>query len=129
MYWYYLAKQNLYLKSIVNCVKKEQMQPICQFCKMDVELEVLEKKEFHQLANNYRVENVGRMFSEQSFLEYYRLNQEFITLCAECKEHNYHLESKIDKKGPSSKIVLYWLLKARSSLLHKNKNKKEKHPK
>lgn len=44
MYWYYLAKQNLYLKSIVNCVKKELMQPVCQFCKMDVELQVVEKK-------------------------------------------------------------------------------------
>lgn len=29
---------------------------------MDVELEVLEKKEFHELINRYRIENVGKMF-------------------------------------------------------------------
>ena len=36
IYWYYLAKQNLYLKDIVNKVKKEQIKAICQYCKMDV---------------------------------------------------------------------------------------------
>lgn len=40
-YWYYLAKQNLYLKDIVSCVQSEQKQPVCEYCKMDVELEVL----------------------------------------------------------------------------------------
>ena len=29
MYWYYLAKQNLWMKDIVYKVKKEQIQDIC----------------------------------------------------------------------------------------------------
>ena len=41
IYWYYLAKQNLFLKEIVNRVKKEQIRDVCEYCKMDVELEVL----------------------------------------------------------------------------------------
>lgn len=75
IYWYYLAKQNLYLKDIVNRVKKEQIRSVCEYCKMDVELQVLEKKEFHWLVNKFRIENVGKMFDESSFLEFYRLNQ------------------------------------------------------
>lgn len=29
IYWFYLAKQNLYLKDIVNRVKKEQIREVC----------------------------------------------------------------------------------------------------
>ena len=121
MYWYYLAKQNLYLKDIVNKVKQQQIKEICEYCKMDVQLQVLQKKEFHWLVNKYRIENVGKMFDQHSFLQFYRLNQEFITICSECKQQNLHIEMKINSKNKSSKIVFYWLLMARSRLLHKRK--------
>jgi hypothetical protein len=43
-YWFYLAKQNIYLKGLVGCVRKEQIKSTCEYCNMDVELEALEKK-------------------------------------------------------------------------------------
>ena len=43
------------------------------------------------MVNLYRVQNVGKMFDEEGFLEFYRLNQEFITICLDCKDKNLHL--------------------------------------
>lgn len=118
-YWYYLGKQNLFLKEIVNRVRKEQVKAVCEYCKMDVELQVLEKKEFHWLVNHYRTQNVGKVFDEAAFLEYYRLNQQFLTICLDCKEQNLHIESKINSKSKTSQIVFHWLLLSRSRLLHR----------
>ena len=43
-YWFYLAKQNLFLKNIINCVKKEKILKNCEYCNMDIELEALQKR-------------------------------------------------------------------------------------
>lgn len=43
-YWFYLAKQNIYLKGLVSCVKQQHIKSACEYCNMDVELEALEKK-------------------------------------------------------------------------------------
>jgi DNA/RNA endonuclease G (NUC1) len=84
-YWFYLSKQNIYLKNIINCVKKEKIKKNCEFCNMDIELEALERKDFQELTNEFRVLNVNKAFDAQSFLEFYRLNQKYITICIECK--------------------------------------------
>lgn len=37
-YWFYLAKQDLFLKDIISCVKREKIKKNCEFCNMDIEL-------------------------------------------------------------------------------------------
>jgi len=37
-YWFYLARQSLYLKSIVASVRRDKIRKNCEFCNMDVEL-------------------------------------------------------------------------------------------
>lgn len=91
---------------------------------MDVELEALERRDFQQLTNEFRLLNVSKAFDPNAFLEFYRLRQKYVTICVECKEKNLHLESKITLKELPSKLVKRWHLIAKSYLLHRPTNQR-----
>ena len=95
------------------------MKEVCEYCNMEVELESIEKRQFEELVSEFRVLNVGRLFDEAAFLEFYRIHQEYITICVECREKNLHLENRISKHSREGKLMLAWLMAARSRLLHR----------
>lgn len=64
------------------------------------------------------------MFIKDHFIEFYKHKQEFMTVCIECKDKKVHLERKfVDMGGVQRRLLLKWLIMARSRLLHKNKQK------
>ena len=76
--------------------------------------------------NEFRLLNVNRPFDSKSYLEFYRLRQKYVTICAECKEKNLHMENKITMKENASKIVKRWHMMAKSFILHRQKNQNHK---
>lgn len=113
------------MKGIVERVRREKLKEKCEFCSMDIELEAVEKKEFNDVVNSFRAINVGNIFVEHCFLDFYRHHQEFITVCVECKDRKIYLEKKTIKnaRGVASKLMLKWIIAARSNLLHHGINK------
>lgn len=121
--WLALAKQYALLKRFVQDAKERKSN--CEFCKIDMELEVLEKYPFWEVVNRFRVENVGKPFSAHAFAEFYRQNQQLITICFECKLKKEHIHRSERLEMIKSKnnlcarlIVRKWLMCARSILLH-----------
>ncbi len=43
-HWFYTAKQNVYLKRLVEDLKYKKLGFSCEYCSMDIELEAIEKK-------------------------------------------------------------------------------------
>jgi len=67
---------------------------------------------------------VGREFQSDSFIQFYSLQQEFMTVCAECKEKKVYEGKKcINLHGIPYRLIKKWILMSRSPLLHKNKVK------
>lgn len=88
-------------------------------CSINIELETIEKIEFREIINEYRILNVGRPFIESHFISFYKEKQDFITVCFDCKEKNLHLEKKaIELAGLPTIMMKKWLLIAKSRLLH-----------
>jgi hypothetical protein len=123
--WLYISREHIYLKKLIAGLKKSL--PNCEFCKIDLELEVLERYPFYSIVNKFRVINVGKLFLPYEFIEFYKLHQQHITVCFECKlkkEHihrNERLEIMKSRNNICAKILVRkWLMYSKSRLLHKN---------
>lgn len=124
-FWLNLSREHMHLRKYVQILK--QPLPNCEFCKIDLQLEVLERFPFHSIVNKFRVANTGRVFLAHEFLEFYRTQQQFITTCFECrlkKEHvhrNERLEAARSRNNLCARLLIRkWLVCARSRILHRD---------
>jgi hypothetical protein len=123
LHWLNLSREHLHLRKHVEVLKKPKAS--CEFCKIDMQLEVLERYPFHTIVNRFRVANACRIFLPHEFLEFYRQQQQLITICFECrlkKEHihrNERLEAARHRTNVCARLLIRkWLVCARSRLLH-----------
>ena len=69
--------------------------------------------------------NVGLQFIPESFISFYKTNQEFIITCLECKEKKLYLQKKkISNIGNAKVILLNWFVRAKGRMLHRGRGER-----
>ena len=73
IYWLYIAKHNLYLKSLVSRVNASNLQKQCFQCKSSnqKDLKLIPKINFYSLINKYRILTSGEGFDKNDWIRFY----------------------------------------------------------
>lgn len=83
--WFHNARERKYLKRIISDIIAKKKESVCKQCKIDVELNVIEKLPFLQILKEFRIKLAGLPFLREEWRRFYEKTQKFITLCIECE--------------------------------------------
>lgn len=83
--WFHNARERKYLKKLIADIIAKKKESVCKQCKIDVELNAIEKLPFLQILKEFRIKLAGLPFLKEEWRRFYEKTQKFITLCIECE--------------------------------------------
>jgi len=142
--WLSRAKENNKFKRWSVALLAEKRKDKCEKCNSNFNLHCIQEVCLDLIIKEYKNENIGKVYSENTWKNFYLKNQKFLTLCMECAyfrnseamfDNNRNLNKKLHdennrgkkidriRKIPKTKMMLlHWLMDCRSRILmEKNK--------